>query len=326
MFRPVITALSVGLLSLAAPAASSLAQDFPTQPVKLVVPYPPGGGVDGLARPIAERLSQIWSKPVIIDNRPGASTILGTEAVVKAPPDGHTLLFTSDSTVTSNPHLFRTLSYDPVKDLAPVTQIIDLIQLVIAHPSLPATTSQDLIALAKAKPNTLNYASYGSGSQPHLFFEGLRQKTGAAIEHIPFKGLGPALQAVVAGETQLTLAGPAISGGHVKAGKLKVLLVSANQRASGYPDVPTLSEVGLADIDPKSWFGILAPAKTPPAIVERIQRAVAGLVKDTEFDAKFISGRGFVGVASTPVEFAKFIAADLADKKRLIDLGGIKPE
>ena len=302
------------------------AQGFPSQPVKIVVPYPPGGGVDGLARPLAEALAQSWGKPVLVDNKPGASTIIGTEAVVKSAADGHTLLLTSDSTITSNPHLFKTLSYDPLKDLVPVTQLINLVQLVVVHPSVSAGSMQALVAEAKEKSNGLNYASYGVGSQPHLLFEMLKKETGISIEQIPFKGIAPAITAVVAGETQMTLAGASLVGGHMKVGKLKALAVASAVRPAAHPDVPTLREAGFPDIDPKSWFGVFAPAGTPPAVVEKVQAAIAAVFALPEFRARYIEGAGNAGVAKSAADFAAFIADDMAYKKRLITVTGITAE
>ena len=309
-----------------ATARPAFAQEFPSQPVKLIVPYPPGGGVDTMARPIAEKLSVAWGKPVIVENKPGASTIIGAEFVINAPADGHTLLFTSDSTITSNPHLFKKLSHDPIKQLAPVTQLVDLIQMLVVHRSVGASTAKELIELARKDTKSFNYASYGTGSQPHLFFEALKAETGAGIEHVPFKGLGPAMQAVVAGETQMTLAGPAISAGHIKSGALKALAICGKQRANAFPDVPTLAEAGVPDVDPRSWFGVLAPTQTPAALIDRIQKAMAAIVTEPDFKARIIDGRGFVGVSSTPAAFASYIAEDVVYKARLIKSAGIVPE
>ena len=227
------------------------AQEFPGKPVRIVVPYPPGGGVDGMARPIADRLSRLWNQPVVVENKPGASTIIGSDFVAKAAPDGLTLLLTSDSSITSNPHLYPKMPFDPVKDLAPVTQLIDLFQMVVAHPSVPARTMQELVELAKARPGTLNYGSYGSGSQPNLLFEALKAQTGVNIAHIPYKGIAPALTAAVAGEVQMTLGGTATSRGYFVAGRLKPLAIARQQRLPAMPDVPTLRESGFPDIDPR---------------------------------------------------------------------------
>ncbi len=321
--RMFVTSIALAAILSAAPA---MAQEFPSQPVKLVVPYPPGGGVDGLARPLAERLSQAWSKPVIVENKPGASTIIGTEYVVKSAPDGYTLLFTSDSTITSNPHLFKKLTYDPLKDLAPVTQLIDLHQMVVVHPSVSASSMSELVALAKANPKALNYASYGVGSQPHLLFEMLKKETGIEIEQVPFKGIAPALTAVVAGETQMTLGGAATSSGHMKAGRLKALAISRPTRLPNHPEVPTLPDAGFPGIDPQSWFGMFAPARTPPEILEKIQKATAAVLNETDFKARYVDGPGYTGVGQPPEAFARFLTNDMAYKKRLISVTGITAE
>jgi len=302
------------------------AQEFPGKPVRIVVPYPPGGGVDGMARPIADRLSRLWNQPVVVENKPGASTIIGSDFVAKAAPDGLTLLLTSDSSITSNPHLYPKMPFDPVKDLAPVTQLIDLFQMVVAHPSVPARTMQELVELAKARPGTLNYGSYGSGSQPNLLFEALKAQTGVNIAHIPYKGIAPALTAAVAGEVQMTLGGTATSRGYFTAGRLKPLAIARQQRLPVLPDVPTLRESGFPDIDPRPWFGLFAPAGTPSAILEKIQKDVHAIITEPEFDKREMTGKGYGAVGSTPAEFAVFIKNDLEYKGRLIKLSGAKAE
>ena len=307
-------------------AATASAQDFPSGPVRLVVPYPAGGGVDGMARPIADRLTKLWGKPVVVDNRAGGSTIIGSDAVAKAAPDGLTLLFTSDSSITSNPHLFTSMPFDPVKDLVPVTQLIDLHQMVVVHPSVSANTMQELVALAKAKPNELNYGSYGAGSQPNLLFESLRVQTGAQIAHIPYKGIAPAIAATLAGEVQMTLGGAATTAGHTASGRMKALAIGRAQRLPQHPNVPTLREAGFPDVDPRSWFGIFAPRGTPKAIVEKIRNDVVRVITDPDFDAREITGKGYTAVGSTPDEFAAFVRTDLEYKGKMIKSAGIKAE
>jgi len=303
----------------------AVAQEFPTQMVRLIVPYPAGGGVDGLARAMADRLSKKWGQSVIIDNRPGASTMIGGDFVARAPADGQTLLFTSDSSITSNPFLFRKMSFDPIKDLAPVTQLADLHQMILLHPSVPANSMQELIALARAKPDALNYASYGNGSQPNLLFEALKKQTGIQITQVPFRGIAPALQAVIAGDVQMTLGGPAALG-MLEGKQLKALAIGRKERLPRLPDVPTLKEVGYPDIDPLSWFGMFAPAGTSPAIISKIQRDVAATIKDPDFSKRFVEGLGLTGVGSTPEAFAQFIKEDLAIKQKLIATSGATVE
>ncbi|MDT2024273.1 tripartite tricarboxylate transporter substrate binding protein [Methylocella sp. CPCC 101449] len=303
----------------------TMAQDFPKQMVRMIVPYPAGGGVDGLARAVADSLGRKWGQSVIIDNRPGASTMIGGEYVARAPADGTTLLFTSDSSITSNPFLFRKMSFDPIKDLAPITQLADLHQMVLVHPSVQANTLQELVALAKAKPGALNYASYGNGSQPHLLFEALKKQADIQIVQVPFRGIAPALQAVIAGDVQMTLGGPAALG-MLEAKQLKALAIGRKQRLPALPDVPTLAEAGYPEVDPLSWFGLFAPAGTPPAIIDTIQKDVAATLADPDFNKRFVAGLGFTGVASTPQAFAQFIKDDLAIKERLIATSGATVE
>lgn len=315
-------ALLIPLLAASAPLA--FAQEYPSGNVRLVVPYPPGGGVDGLARPLADKLTSLWGKPVIVDNKAGAATLIGGDFVAKAKPDGLTLLFTSDSTVTSNPHLFAQMPFDPMKDLVPVTQLIDLYQMVVVHPSVKANTMKEFVALAKSLPQPMNYASYGSGSQPNLLFEALKLETGIRLEHIPYKGIAPAIQATLSNEVQMTLGGAATTGQYFAAGKMKPLAISAPRRSAVHPDVPTLAEAGFPDIGPRAWFGIFAPRGTPQAVLERISRDIASTMADPAFDAAQLSSKGYQRVASTPREFAAFVAQDFKHKGRVIKDSGIK--
>ena len=307
-------------------SGQELPSQFPNRLIKIIVPYPPGGGVDGLARPIAERLGRLWGQSVIIENKPGAATMIGGAEVAHAPADGHTLLFTSDSTITSNPHLFKKMSYDPIKELAPVTQLIDLHQFVLVHPSIGANTMKELVALAKEKPDALNYGSYGKGSQPHLLFEMLGKETGAKIQQISYRGIAPAITAVLAGEVHTTLGSVAVAAGHIEAKKLKALAIGRKARLPSHPAIPTLREAGFPDVEPLSWFGLFAPAGTPPATVTKIQQAVAAVLNEPEFKARFIDQAGHSGVGSTPAAFAGFIKTDLEAKRKLIAAAGIEAE
>lgn len=303
------------------------AQSFPTQNVRIVVPYAPGGGIDGMARVLAERLQQKWSKPVIVENKPGASTIIGTVAVTKALPDGHTLLLTSEATVTSNPYLFDKLPYDPARELVPISELVSLPQMVVANPSVPASDMKELVALAKARPDSLSYATYGSGSLPHLLFEGINARRGVKMTQIPYKGITPAVTAVLTGEVQLTLAGVPAAEGYLRAGKLKALAIARRERLPGMPQVPTLAEAGFGDIDPhESWFGLFVTGGTPTPVVQKIARDVAAVAADPAFIERYVRSRGFDPVFSTPDAFAKFIQADRSQKEKLIRLTGAKAE
>ena len=315
------TACAVSAQTQGAPSAS-----YPAKPVRIVVPYPPGGGIDVLARLIGERLSQRWGQPVLVDNRPGGGTILGADAVARAAPDGSTLLLTSDATMTINPHLYARLPYDPVKDFVPVTQLVLLNQLLLVNPAVPASTLAELIAYAKAHPGKLSYASYGSGSQPHLAMEMLKNQTGIDILHVPYKGVPQAVSAVLANEVQMTFSGAASSQAHLKAGKLKALAVGGRTRLAVLPDVPTFSESGFPDVPANAWFGLFAPAGTPPAIIERLHGEITSILKDPEFVQKEIVGKGYELVASPPQEFVGFLAADSLRNARAVKISGAKAE
>ena len=307
--------------------SAAMAQAFPQRTVKIIVPYAPGGGVDVTARMLADRLQQKWGKAVIVDNKAGGSTVIGALAVAKAAPDGYTLLLTSEATITSNPYLFDKLPYDAIRELAPISQIASLPQMVVAHPSVTANTLDELVAQARARPNELNYASYGSGSLPHLFFEGLKSRNGIQMTQVPYKGIAPAISAVLTGEAQLTLAGASLTQVHISAGKLKPLAVARQERLAAFPQVPTLREAGLPDIDPReSWFGLFVTGGTPEAVVRKIYRDVAEIGADATFRERYLTGRGLDPVFSSPADFAKVIQADMQQKARLIRISGAKAE
>ncbi|ODU66924.1 MAG: hypothetical protein ABT00_21580 [Bordetella sp. SCN 68-11] len=300
---------------------------WPARPVRIVVPYAPGGGVDVIARALADRLGQKWGRPVIVENKLGAASIIGADAVAKAAPDGHTLLVTSESTITSNPFLYDKLPYDAVRDLAPISQLVSLPQMVLAHPSVKANSLDELVAQAKARPNELNYASMGSGSLPHLLFEGLRHKTGIQITQIPYKGIMPAVTALIGGEVQLAMVGAAIAEPHIRAGKMKPLAIARASRLPSEPNVPTLAEAGYADIDPReSWFGLFATGGTPDAVIQRIHADVKAIAADPEFQQRFVAARGFDPVFSSPAEFTAALRDEMRHKERLIRLTGAKAD
>ncbi len=301
-------------------------QNFPTKTVRIIVPYAPGGGLDVMARLLADQLQRKWKQAVIVENKTGASTIIGTMAVAKAPADGHTLLLTSEATITSNPYLFDKLPYDPARDLAPISQILSLPQMVVAHPSITANTLSELVAQAKSGKQAINYASYGSGSLPHLLFGGLKLRTGIDLVQVPYKGITPAVMAALGNEVQLTLAGVSGAQAYLTSGKLKALAVANDKRLPEFPKVPTLQEEGFGDINPHaSWFGLFSAAGTPPAVCAQIQQDVAAIGHSPEF-AQHLAPRGFTPVFSTPAAFTQFIAEDAAQKAKLIRMIGAKAE
>ncbi len=308
------------------PLAGASCQTFPDHTVRLVIPYSAGGGLDTLGRPLADRLSKLWHQPVIVENKTGASTIIGTEYVAQSPKDGHILLFTSDLSITSNPFLFKKLPFDPLKDLVPVTQLVTHHQMIVVNPSVPANSMAELIAYAKANPNVLTYGSYGKASPPNLLFETIKAKTGAAFLDVPYRGVAPAILAVLQGGVQMTMGGAATTGQYIKVGKMKALAVGRPERLTEFPDVPTLSEIGLGYADPKTWFGLFAPAGTPSNIVRKIQNDVTAVMKDPEFKQRYIDSVGYTAVAGTSAEFKAVIDPDLQEKREMIEAAGIKPE
>lgn len=324
--RRQILQAAAGLVVASGWAVSARAQAFPTKTVRIIVPYAPGGGIDVVARMLADQLQRKWKQAVIVENKTGASTIIGTVAVAKSEPDGHTLLLTSEASITSNPYLFDKLPYDPQRDLAPVSQILSLPQMVVAHPSVTANTLGELVAKAKAEKYPLNYASYGSGSLPHLLFDGLKLRTGIDLVQVPYKGITPAVMAALGNEVQLTLAGVAAAQGHLNAGKLKALAVANSKRIAEFPKVPTLQEEGFGDINPReSWFGLFAASHTPEPVIAQIQQEVAVIGRSADFSRTLVQ-RGFMPVFSTSAEFKQFIAEDAAQKSKLIRMIGAKAE
>jgi tripartite-type tricarboxylate transporter receptor subunit TctC len=296
------------------------------KPVRIVVAYPPGGGIDVMGRQIAEKLTAAWGQPVVVENRPGANTIVAAEAVARAAPDGSTVLLTTDATFSINPHLYAKLPYDAERDFFPVTMLVLLQQLLVANPSLPANTLADLIRLAKEKPGTINYASYGSGSQPHLSGEMLKYKAGIDLVHVPYKGISLAVPAVMAGEVQLTFAGIATSMGPLKGGRIKALAIGGPKRSPLLPEVPTFAELGYPEVETHAWFGLFLPAHSPREAMERIYADTKKILDDAEFRQKQLIDKGYDVVGSSPAEFAAYIRRDSENRARAVKISGAKAE
>src|SRR4051794_25458556 len=277
--------LALALL-LACVAVAAQAQTWPSKPVRIVVAYPPGGGIDVMGRQLAEKLTGMWGQPVVVENKPGANTIVATEAVAKSPADGHTLLLSTDATFSINPHLYAKLPFDTQRDFIPVTMLVLLQQLLVANPSLPANTLPELIRLAKAKPGTINYASYGSGSQPHLSGEMLKYKAGIDLVHVPYKGISLAVPAVMARGRALTLAGIATSTAPLKSGRIKALAIGGAKRSPLFPEVPTFAELGYPEVETHAWFGLFLPAGSPKEAVSRIYLDTKKILEEPEFRQK----------------------------------------
>ena len=302
-------------ITLATPA---LAQGRPT---RLIVPFPAGGGLDTLARAIAEKLALAWGAPVLVDNRPGGATVPGTDAVAKATPDGHTLLMTADNSITANPLVIRGLPHDPMRDLAPISFLVEVHQMVVASPRLAAADMAALVAAARAAAVT--YGSYGQGSQPHVLFSVLAADTGATFTEIPYRGLPPAVMAVLAGEVMLTLSGVASSREHIAAGTMRALAVGRDTRLPQLPNVPTLIEAGFPAIDPRTWFGIFAPAGTPASVQGRISTDIAAAMADPALAARHLTPNGYTVHAAGPEASRALVAADFVYKQQLLRRAGL---
>jgi tripartite-type tricarboxylate transporter receptor subunit TctC len=302
------------------------AQGWPSKPVRIVVAYPPGGGIDVMARQIAEKLGPAWGQPVVVENKPGANTIVATSEVARAAPDGHTILLTTDATFSINPHLYPKMPFDTQRDFIPVTMLVLLQQLLVAHPNVPANNLVELISQAKAKPGSLNYASYGSGSQPHLSGEMLKHVAGINLTHIPYKGISLAVPAVMAGEVQLTWAGIATSMPQIKAGRIKPIAIGGKQRSPLLPQVPTFAELGYPEVETHAWFGFFVPAGSPKEAVSRIFTDTKRVLDDPEYRQKQLVDKGYEVVGSGPDEFAAFIKTDRESRGRAVKISGAKAE
>jgi len=321
MFWRLIVAvlLATGLFS----QQAALAQ-YPTRPVHIVVPYPAGGAVDAFARVLTQQLSELWGQQVVVDNRPGASTMIGADQVAKSPPDGYTLLLTAELTLVIVPHLYEKIPYDPLRDFTPIVALVSATQALVANPSLPVKTVKDLVALAKAKPGQLTYGSFGNGSTGHLNIEVLQAMTGARFNHIPYNGAGPAMNDVIGGHIDFMLAALSIVKGNVQAGKLRMIGVGSNHRSSEFPDVPTISESGAPGFEAKSWFGLVAPAGTPPDVIKKINQDVTKVISDRAFAEKFLAAQGLEPITGTPEQFAALVRAETVRWGKVVKDADIK--
>ncbi len=300
-------------------------QAYPSKPVKLIVPYPAGGSADTLARLIGQKLSEIWGQPVVVDNKPGANGIIGTDLAAKSLPDGYTLYVGTDGPISINPSLYANMPYDWKKDFVPVSLMAVLNQILVVHPSLPATSVQELVALAKSKPGQLNYASMGRGSSPHLGAELFKSVAGVDITHVPYKGSAQSITGLLAGEVSLFFVGISTAAPFVKAGRLRALAVTSKKRSDALADVPTFVESGLPDVELGIWFGLFAPAGTPPAVISRLNTDIAKVLDLAEV-RQALASRGFEPRGSSPEEFRELIQKDQNRWAALIRQLGIKPE
>ena len=317
---PVFACFAIALAFSSAHAQSP----YPAKPVRLVVPSAPGGGTDITARVMAPKLSEYLGQQVVVENRAGAGTMIGGEAVARAAPDGYTLLM-GISTLAINPAMYRKVPYDALKDFAPITQAVALPNILVTHPSLPVKSVKELVAFAKARPGQIQFASAGVGTNPHLTAELFLSMTGLKMLHVPYKGSGAGIIDVIAGHVPVMT--PSILTGlpHAKAGRLRALGVTSARRATGAPEVTTIAEAGVPGYEAVQWFGILAPAGTPRAVVERLHREAVRVLQNPEVRQRLVAD-GAEPVASTPEEFAAFLRAETAKWAKVVKAIGIKPE
>ena len=315
---------AVAAAALALLPTAALAQDYPNKPIKLVVPFAPGGVTDTSGRIVAEALSKRLGQTVVVENQAGASGNIGTTRVAQSAPDGYTLLLGFDGTMAINPHVFAKTGFE-AKDFAPITKIGDATLILVAHPSVPAKDLPSLIAYSKTVSGGLSYGTSGNGGTPHLAGETLKQRSGAALTHIPYKGGGQALQDVLGG--QIPLVYTAIAGAlpMVKSGRVNAIAVSSAKRDAALPNVPTMKESGYPDMVVDSWVALLAPAKTPPAIIDKLQRETAAALAQPEVRERLL-GLGITPVGNTPDEFGAQWRADLAKFEAVVKAAAIKAE
>jgi tripartite-type tricarboxylate transporter receptor subunit TctC len=322
--RTLLAAALAGVVA-SLPSRALAQASYPAKPIRLVVPFTPGGVTDTSGRLIAEQLSKRLGQQVIVDNRPGASGNIGTQQVAAAEPDGYTLLLGFDGTMVINPHVFEKVLFSTTRDFAPVGKIGDAILILVAHPGVPAKNLREVIALSKTQAGGLSYGTSGTGGTPHIGGELLKQRTGANLVHVPYKGGGQAMTDVLGGTIPLVYTAVAGAQGHVKAGKLHAVAVSSAQRSRSLPDVPTFIESGISDFEINSWVGLLAPVKTPKAIVDRLNTELNAVLNDPETREKL----NVLGIAATPGTadaFGEDIRRDLARYGQVVKAAGIKAE
>jgi tripartite-type tricarboxylate transporter receptor subunit TctC len=304
--------------------ATAWSQTYPAKPVRIIVPFAPAGSTDITARIVAQKLTDAWRQQVIVDNRAGAGGNIGAEAVARSAPDGYTLLLATTGVMAINHRLYRNLSYDALRDFAPVTQIGALPLILIIHPSLPAKSVKDLVAMGKAKPGALSYASSGVGSATHMTSELFRMMAGVDIVHIPYKGSGQAMVDLISGQVGLAFDQITSSLPHVESGKLRALAVTSAKRFASVPQLPTVAEAGVRGYESVSWNGIAAPAGTPRDVISRVQEQVARALQSADIKERFFKD-GIEGVGSTPEQFEGHIRSERAKWEKVVDSAGIKP-
>ena len=306
-------------------ASPAVAQVWPAKPLRIVVPFPPGGGTDIGTRILAQKLQEAWGQAVVVENKPGAAGIVGTELTAKSAPDGYTFMMGNIGTHAINVSLYKQLSYDPVKDFAPVSMVADLPLLLLVHPSVPAKSVQELIQLAKSQPGKLNFSSSGAGGSMHVAAELFKSMAGVDMVHIPYKGGAPAVADLISGQVPLSFATVLETIQFVKAGKVRALAVTNSRRSMALPDLPTISEAGLPGYQSISWLALFAPAGTPKEIVNKASAETVRILKLPDVRERLLA-QGAEPIGSTPEQLAAILAQDIAKYARVIKESGYKPE
>lgn len=312
------------LLGLPMSAWAQTAAGFPNKPLRIIVPYPPGGAVDPLARTLGQKLTEAWGQPVVIDNKPGGGTIIGTQLLAKAPPDGHTIIFASSNHAV-NPAMYEKLPYDSVKDFVPITLVAVFPLMLTVNPEVPAKNVSELIALLKRQPGRFNYSTASNGGATHLAGELFKSMAGVFAVHVPYRGSGPSVMSVMAGESQMTFDTVFLQMPQVREGKLRALAVTTSKRSAMAPDVPTMSEAGLPGYEAYTWVGALAPAGTPTDIIQKWQQEIARILQMPDIRSRQLAA-GLEPVGNTPEQFTQFMRTEMDKWAAVVKRAGIKAD
>jgi tripartite-type tricarboxylate transporter receptor subunit TctC len=320
--RKIIVSTLISFCCVSSVCAQPVAANFPDKPIRFVVPFPPGGGNDILARALAPKMSEILGQPIVVDNRGGAGGNIGTDFVAKAAPDGYTIVMASNQ-ITMNPWIYSKLPFDIAKDFAAVAQVASVPMLLAIYPEVPANNLKELIALAKAKPGVLNYSTPGLGTPQHIAFEVFNFDAGIKVTHVPYKGTSPSIADLIGGQVQATMGTMASLEQHVKSGKVRAIAVSTPSRSPALPDVPTIAEAGLPGYNVPLWYSVLAPADTPKDVVDKLSAAIKGALRDPHTNALLVR-QGFVDSYLDPQQMTRLITEDLAYWQTAIKNIGLK--
>ena len=316
--------LMLAALGVIACAPSAQAQNYPTRSIRWIAPTAPGSTLDIITRLVGQKLGEAWGQQVLVDNRPGGAFVIGSDIIAKAAPDGHTI-GTLLTTHIVQPYVLKDLPYDTLRDFTPVTLMVTVPGVMTMHPSVPANTLKEVIALAKAKPGLLDYASPGPLTSGHLSMEMLKLTAGLNLQHVPYKSGAPAIVAIIAGQVQFMISGPPGVLPHIKSGRLKAIATTAAKRSPGLPDTPTFAESGLPGFDTYEWYGVFAPGKLPKDVLAKLSQEIARIIKQPEMSEK-LSAQGAIPVGSTPEEFDAFVRKEMETWGKVAQQVGLKPD